>query len=182
MGGTCSTLGKRRQRRRTLEEQTIPLREIPVEVGPLQEIPVEVVPLREIPVEVWENVIDELQDNRRALLACAEVCRGWTARSRHHLRKWVVLRRPEQVAQLAKFVRTGSWQVESCRAVDIRVDWRNEEVLSWRTLSLFALMFAGKMPRLEELVVWGSTEQKSEWTPGEMHVDVFLHLSTFTLA
>jgi len=71
--------------------------------------------LRERPIEVWENVIDQLQDDKDALLACARVCRGWTARSRHHLQKWLVLRRPEQVARLAKLVRTGSWEVRSCQ-------------------------------------------------------------------
>jgi len=127
-------------------------------------------PLREIPVEVWENVIDELQDDINdwsTLLACARVCRGWTARSRLHLWKSLILQRPEQVAQLAKLVRTGSWEVEECRTVTIK--------FRPRTLSLFAMMFAGKMPRLEELEV-----RHAEWKPGEMHADVFLHLSAFT--
>jgi len=132
-----------------------------------------------LPTEVWENVIDELQDDKDALLACARVCRGWAARSRLHLRKWVVLMRPDQVVRLAKLVRTGSWEVESCRIVNIGAERRKEEDQSLRTLGLFALMFGGKMPRLEELVLEKPYPGEWAWTPGEMHVDVFLHLSTF---
>jgi len=102
-------------------------------------------PLREIPVEVWENVIDQL-------------------------RKWVVLRRPEQVPQLAKLVRKGLWEVESCRTVTILPHYDE----SLRTLGLFAAMFAGKMPRLQTLNIGCG-----KWVPGEMHMDVFLHLSAF---
>lgn len=39
-------------------------------------------------------------------------------------------------------------------------------------------MFAGKMPHLEGLSV--SFERFGTWKSGEMHMDVFLHLSTFT--
>lgn len=133
--------------------------------------------LQRVPIEVWENVIDELQDNWWRLRACARVCRGWIARSRLHLRKWVILQRPDQVWRLAKLVRTGSWEVESCRTVWLRRT--RTGYYSLRTLGLFAAMFAGKMPRLEELLVWGS-DSWMEWKPGEMHADVFLHLSAFT--
>lgn len=136
--------------------------------------------LRKIPIEVWENVIDHLEVYFETLLACASVCRGWTARSRLHLRKRLRLRLAGQVARLAKLVRTGSWEVESCRTVQIHVKLGSKEDHTLRTLSLFAAMFAGKMPRLEELAVSGSYQGRWKWKPGEMHVDVFLHLSAFT--
>jgi len=43
-------------------------------------------------------------------------------------------------------------------------------------------MFAGKMPRLEKLVLVQDTSfhARPAWKPGDMHVDLFLHLSTFT--
>jgi len=76
-------------------------------------------PLREIPIEVWEKAIDQLEGDRNTLLECTKVCRGWTARSRLHLRKWLILKSPAQVPQLAKLVRAGLWEVESCRTVNM---------------------------------------------------------------
>jgi len=159
----ASTLRKQRLRRRKSRQRRLRRRNRKLKRRRLL--------LQRVPIEVWENVIDELQDDWYSLLACVGVCRGWTARSRLHLRKWLRLRRPGQVAQLAKLVRAGLWEVEECRTV--RILYGAYEAL--RTLGLFATMFAGKMPRLEELRIWGP-----EWKPGEMHADVFLHLSAFT--
>jgi len=129
--------------------------------------------LQEIPVEVWENVIDQLQDDMYTLLACTRVCRAWTPRSRLHLRKWIVFYKRRQVPRLAKLVRTGEWEVKSCRRVEIVSS-------SLRTLGLFAAMFAGKMPHLETLVVKSVILKQAKWNPGKMYVDVFLYLSAFT--
>jgi len=123
--------------------------------------------LREIPIEVWWNVIDELANDQDALLACAIVCRGWGQRSRFYLRERVVFERPGQVARLAKLVWTGSWEAEACKTVEITNP-------NPRTLSLFLVMFAAKMPCLKTLVL-----RVTEWKSGQIHPDVFQYLSTF---
>jgi len=129
-------------------------------------------PLREIPIEMWWNVIDELQDDQSALLACALVCRGWASRSMHLLGKPIRLRSPTEVLEIAKLGRTNSQEVKSCRKVEIRIGD------SLRGLGLFAVMFARKMPRLKTLLV--EVDSGTRWRPGEMPVDVFHYLSTFT--
>jgi len=125
-----------------------------------------------LPIEVWENVIDQLCNDRETLLACARVCRGWAPRSRLHLQKWLILRRPRRLKLLAKLVHADSWEVKAYRTVTITS-------ASFRPLGLFAARFGGRMPHLETLVVnRGKSGQSVVWRPGEMHVDVFLYLST----
>jgi len=129
-------------------------------------------PLPVLPVEVWENVIDQLQDNKEALRACTRVCRAWAPRSMLHFQKWLVLESPAQVRILAKLVRTGyRREVKSCRTVDIRSR-------SLQTLGLFATMFAAKIPSLETLVV--GRVHSAYRIYREMHVDAYQYLSTFT--
>ncbi|KAJ6480132.1 hypothetical protein C8R45DRAFT_1154928 [Mycena sanguinolenta] len=37
------------------------------------------------PIELWDNIIDHLHSNKRALLTCSLVCSAWSASSRYHL-------------------------------------------------------------------------------------------------
>jgi len=127
-------------------------------------------PRRETPIEVWWNVIDELQNDQDALVACALVCKGWAPRSMRLLGKPITLRSPRHVLQIAKLGRTGSQEVKSCRTVII-----NGNAL--RTLSVFATRFAGKMPCSKTLLLQGTGI--TGWKLGDMHVDIFHYLSTF---
>ncbi|KZS99518.1 uncharacterized protein LAESUDRAFT_618057, partial [Laetiporus sulphureus 93-53] len=45
-----------------------------------------------LPIEVWENGINHLWDDQRALRRCSLVCRAWYPPCRFHLRRDIRIR------------------------------------------------------------------------------------------
>jgi len=53
-------------------------------------------------MEVWWNVIDELEKDQNALVACALICSGWAKRSMRLLGEPIKFDSPDDVRSFAK--------------------------------------------------------------------------------
>ncbi|KZT08160.1 uncharacterized protein LAESUDRAFT_78696 [Laetiporus sulphureus 93-53] len=135
--------------------------------------------LPQLPIEVWENVIDHLWNDQWTLRRCRLVCRAWYSPSRFHLDQWVDInngvqgvkayaRMLKQTPELSKRAREmsilGSMYAGENRLVDLSA------------LSMAAILLARKLPRLDLLKI-----RNTEWKPWTMHIDIFLHLSAFSV-
>ncbi|KZT07320.1 uncharacterized protein LAESUDRAFT_812305 [Laetiporus sulphureus 93-53] len=151
--------------------------EVELEVEPVVEPEVEPVANREVelelPIEVWENVINHLWDDQRALRRCMLVCRAWYPPSLFHLRRLIRIKTVKTVMAYAKKLKRRPEL--SKRPYDMTIVGKYQET-DLSALSTAAIMLARKLPRLERLTI-----QNSEWKLSTMHGDIFLHLSAFSV-
>jgi len=126
-----------------------------------------------LPPEIWDEIINRLEYDYEPLAACARVCIQWNPRAKSLLDKWVDLFDMEEVRRVAKIARANGSKGPRWVAL-----WggRNEaERGPIAHLAAFAAMFAGRWTRVRELTIY-----RANWAMGEIRMDTFLDISTFT--
>ncbi|KAH9931232.1 uncharacterized protein B0H18DRAFT_100720 [Fomitopsis serialis] len=148
-----------------------------------------------LPVEVCERIIDYLaagwdtgyvvakgEPHLTALTSCALVCQDWYFLTWYHLRRRVHLRDRTDVLSLSKTLRAKPRLREVIQQVVISGASPGERQ-PIRHLGTFAVMLAGKAPRLRVITI-----EDAEWTIGSVRMEdigflgVFSYISTLDLS
>ncbi|KAM5545219.1 hypothetical protein V8D89_001330 [Ganoderma adspersum] len=124
---------------------------------------------RQVPVEVSENIIDMLYSgdvaeelkNFAALRSCALVCRDWSIRAQIRLFHFVHLPDVHSLYRFAAILQAKRYLGTFVHEVSL-IGHALHTTAS--TLSLFPVVFAGKLPNLEELYVQHISESET-WYP-----------------
>ena len=123
-----------------------------------------------LPPEVWDMIIDYLLDEPRTLISCAFVCKTWFPRCRKHLSQSVVrVASHHDVLRLSAYVRA-----HHTFAKREFVTIRGGADRSLSHLPTFSALLAGRMPRLESLVV-----ECGVWRYGMTDAGFFTRVASF---
>lgn len=128
-----------------------------------------------LPVEIWEHIISCLRNDYAALQACLRVCRSWHDRSLFHLLTKSHLYHRSQVLRLSKMARSQPRIAPMVREVIVGRGEYLRHRANIHHLGAFAAMLARKCTSMEQLTLQGA-----EWRAGDVHPDIFLHLSAFS--
>jgi len=125
-----------------------------------------------LPPEIWDEIIDHLEYDYEPLAACARVCRQWNPRANFLLLKWVTFCDMEDVRHVAKIARANG--SKGPRLI-LLAGGRKPERGPITHLAAFAAMFAGRWTRVVGLLICSAN-----WAMGDIRMDAFLDISTFT--
>ncbi|KAH9910315.1 uncharacterized protein B0H18DRAFT_1105035 [Fomitopsis serialis] len=140
-----------------------------------------------LPVEVCERIIDYIaagcntgyirtkgEPHLITLTSCALVCQDWYSLTWYHLRQCIYLRDRKDVLSLSKTLRAKPRLREVIQQVVISSASPGERQ-PIRHLGMFAVMLAGKAPRLSRITI-----ENAEWTMGSVRMEDIGFLGVFS--
>lgn len=136
------------------------------------EVPLPTAPV--LPFDVWDLVIDRLEDDwdYNTIRVCSTVCQRLRRRCKDCFPEAVYLHNREEIAYLSK-LKARDWK--GPERVWMRGGIRGAGRKPIPHVGAFAAMLARKWPRMDSLGI-----SNAEWRTGDVHGDVFLHISAFT--